>query len=181
MKELILGGARSGKSRYAERQALGSGKMPVYVATGWADDDEMADRIARHRAERGDSWLLVEEPLHLAQALLAVDGAGRVLVVDCLTLWLSNCLHMGDWQTARDRLIQVLPELAADVHLVSNEVGSGVVPLGPLPRRFVDESGWLHQALAGLCDRVTLVVAGLPLTLKASTWNESLNRAGGAR
>lgn len=168
MKELILGGARSGKSRYAERTALATGKTPVYIATGWADDAEMAARIDRHRADRSDIWLLVEEPLHLAQALLAVDGPERVLVVDCLTLWLSNCLHMGDWQTARDRLLVVLPQLAADVYLVSNEVGSGVVPLGPLPRRFVDESGWLHQAFAEICDRVTLVVAGLPLTLKSS-------------
>lgn len=166
MKELILGGARSGKSGYAERRALTSGKSPVYVATGWADDEEMTERIARHRAERGEGWLLVEEPLHLAQALLAVDDPERVLVVDCLTLWLSNCLHMGDWPAARDRLLMVLPQLSADVHLVSNEVGSGIVPLGPLPRRFVDESGWLHQTLAGVCTRVTLVVAGLPLTLK---------------
>lgn len=166
MKELILGGARSGKSAYAERRALASSKVPVYVATGWADDEEMAERIARHRADRGDGWILVEEPLHLAQALLAVDAPDRVLVVDCLTLWLSNCLHMGDWPSARDRLLSVLLQLKADVHLVSNEVGSGIVPLGPLPRRFVDESGWLHQALAGMCTRVTLVVAGLPLTLK---------------
>lgn len=166
MKELILGGARSGKSAYAERRALDSGKVPVYIATGWADDAEMVERIARHRADRGDAWLLVEEPLHLAQALLAVDGPGRVLVVDCLTLWLSNCLHMGDWQVARDRLLEVLPRLVADVHLVSNEVGSGIVPLGSLPRRFVDEAGWLNQALAQMCDQVTLVVAGLPLKLK---------------
>jgi adenosylcobinamide kinase/adenosylcobinamide-phosphate guanylyltransferase len=166
MKELILGGARSGKSGYAERCALTSGKTPVYIATGWADDEEMTERIARHRADRGENWLLVEEPLHLAQALLAVDDPERVLVVDCLTLWLSNCLHMGDWLAARDRLLTVLPQLSADVYLVSNEVGSGIVPLGPLPRRFVDESGWLHQALAGMCTRVTLVVAGLPLTLK---------------
>ena len=166
MKELILGGARSGKSAYAERCVLATGKLPVYVATGWADNEEMAQRIAQHRADRGDTWLLVEEPLHLAQALLTVDAPGRALVVDCLTLWLSNCLHMGDWQAARDRLRQVLPLLTADIYLVSNEVGSGIVPLGPLPRRFVDEAGWLHQALAQLCDQVTLVVAGLPLTLK---------------
>lgn len=171
MKELILGGARSGKSAYAERQALASGKVPVYIATGWADDDEMVARIARHRADRGDAWLLVEEPLHLAQALLAVDAPGRVLVVDCLTLWLSNCLHMGDWQAARERLLEVLPGLVADVHLVSNEVGSGIVPLGSLPRRFVDEAGWLHQALAQVCDQVTLVAAGLPLGLKTPTGN----------
>lgn len=166
MKELILGGARSGKSAYAEKSALATGKTPVYVATGWSDDPEMAARIDRHRADRGDRWLLVEEPLHLAQALLAVDGGDRVLVVDCLTLWLSNCLHMGDWQAARNRLLQVLPQLRADLFIVSNEVGSGIVPLGELPRRFVDESGWLHQALAQVCERVTLVVAGLPLALK---------------
>lgn len=104
--------------------------------------------------------------MHLAQALLAVDDPERVLVVDCLTLWLSNCMHMGDWPAARDRLLQVLPTLTADIHLVSNEVGSGIVPLGSLPRRFVDEAGWLHQALAQRCDQVTLVMAGLPLSLK---------------
>lgn len=166
MKELIIGGARSGKTSFAEKCALATGKTPVYVATGWADDTEMEDRIARHRADRGDRWLLVEEPLHLAQALLAVDGRERAIVVDCLTLWLSNCLHMGDWLKARERFLQVLPQLTADLFIVSNEVGSGIVPLGELPRRFVDESGWLHQALAQLCERVTLVVAGLPMTFK---------------
>src|SRR5690606_21338694 len=100
MKELILGGARSGKSTYAEQCALATGKTPVYIATGWPDDLEMIERIARHKADRGEGWLLVEEPLHLAQALLAVDREDRAVVVDCLTLWLSNCLHMGDWQAA---------------------------------------------------------------------------------
>lgn len=168
MKELILGGARSGKSRFAENRALASGKTPVYLATGWADDEEMSQRIALHQAQRGQEWLLAEEPVHLAQALLAMDGADRAIVVDCLTLWLSNCLHMSDWPQAKARLLQVLPMLKADVYLVSNEVGSGIVPLGELPRQFVDESGWLHQELAELCERVTLVVAGLPLTLKVT-------------
>lgn len=166
MKELILGGARSGKSAYAERQALATGKTPVYIATGWADDPEMAQRIERHQLQRGDRWLLVEEPLHLAQALLAVDGESCAVVVDCLTLWLSNCLHMGDWQSAKTRLLQILPQLTADIYIVSNEVGSGIVPLGELPRLFVDESGWLHQSLAQVCDKVSLVVAGLPWHLK---------------
>ncbi len=166
MKELILGGARSGKSAYAEQAALASGKAPVYIATGWAGDDEMQQRIVLHQARRGTQWLLAEEPMHLAQALLAVDAEDRAVVVDCLTLWLSNCLHMGDWPAAKARLLQVLPDLSADIYLVSNEVGSGIVPLGELPRRFVDESGWLHQELARICDRVQLVVAGLPLTLK---------------
>lgn len=166
MRELILGGARSGKSAYAEGCALATGKTPVYIATGWAGDDEMQERIAHHQARRGAGWLLAEEPVHLAQALLAVDGTDRAIVVDCLTLWLSNCLSMGDWPEARARLLQVLPRLTGDVFLVSNEVGSGIVPLGELPRQFVDESGWLHQALAQQCDRVSLVVAGLRLPLK---------------
>src|SRR5690606_18805910 len=97
MRELILGGARSGKSAYAEGCALATGKLPVYVATGWAGDDEMQERITHHQARRGVGWLLAEEPVHLAQALLAVDGPDRAIVVDCLTLWLSNCLAMGDW------------------------------------------------------------------------------------
>ena len=170
MLQLILGGARSGKSALAEQRAQAlAGQQLIYIATGSAGDEEMQQRIALHRAQReqGDmSWLTIEEPLALADALQEHNNAGSVILVDCLTLWLSNCLHHDCWQQQREALLSSLSALKADVLLVSNEVGSGIVPLGELSRRFADESGWLHQALARQCEQVTLVVAGLPLELK---------------
>ncbi len=166
MKHLILGGARSGKSRFAETQAHTTGKQLVYVATGSAGDTEMAERIDQHQQRRGSEWLLVEEPLALAEALSSLDDSNTTVVVDCLTLWLSNCLAEKRFEQEKTALLAVLPQLQCDVLLVSNEVGSGVVPLGELSRQFVDASGWLHQSLAPMCDRVTLVMAGLPLSLK---------------
>lgn len=168
MKELILGGARSGKSAFAQRQALTSGWPVVYLATAQAGDAEMAERIARHRAERPSDWGLVEEPLALAAALRAHAAAERCLLVDCLTLWLSNLLAAGDpcLRAETQALLTVLPTLPGRVLLVSNEVGQGIVPAHPLARRFRDEAGHLHQAIAQCCDRVSFVIAGLPLTLK---------------
>ena len=166
MHQLVLGGARSGKSAYAEAQAAASRQRLVYLATAEAGDAEMAQRIAHHRSGRDPGWLTVEEPLALAAQLAALNEAHNHIVVDCLTLWLSNCLATGCWEQQREALLALLPEVRATLYLVSNEVGSGVVPLGELSRRFVDESGRLHQQLATHCDRVTLVVAGLPLTLK---------------
>lgn len=174
MKEFILGGARSGKSGFAQRRALASGLQVTYLATAQAGDAEMADRIARHRAERPAGWGLVEEPLALAAALRTHAAPDRCLLVDCLTLWLSNLLAAGDRRlsTETDALLDALPALPGRILLVSNEVGQGIVPANPLARRFRDEAGRLHQAVAGRCDRVTLVVAGLPLTLKDSTQNQ---------
>lgn len=166
MKELILGGARSGKSRYAEQQAVHGGLPVTYVATATADDDEMARRIRRHRADRPAHWHTVEAPLRLAEALEIHAAAGHCLLVDCLTLWLSNCLARDLWAQQRRALLDVLPGLPGTVRLVSNEVGQGVVPMGELSRRFVDEAGWLHQDLAPLCDRVTFVTAGIAQTLR---------------
>lgn len=169
MKELILGGARSGKSRLAEERARASGLQLVYIATGQAGDEEMMARIAHHRQRRGDQWLLVEEPFALAKVLEAQANSQTCVLVDCLTLWLSNCLlteQTGYWEQQRSLLLDVLPRLPGRIILVSNEVGMGVVPMGEISRRFVDESGWLHQRLAEICDRVTLTVAGLPHTLK---------------
>jgi adenosylcobinamide kinase/adenosylcobinamide-phosphate guanylyltransferase len=168
MRTLILGGARSGKSALAERLAQDSGREVVYIATAEARDDEMRARIAHHRARRPAEWSCVEAPLALAAALAAHALSGRVLLVDCLTLWLSNLLHAGDarFRMERDALLEALPDLPGDVLLVSNEVGLGVVPLGALSRRFVDESGRLHQDLAARSERVLFVVAGLPMTLK---------------
>jgi adenosylcobinamide kinase/adenosylcobinamide-phosphate guanylyltransferase len=171
MHTLILGGARSGKSALAERLAFASGRAVVYVATAQARDGEMAERIAHHRARRPAEWLCVEEPLALADALHRHARADRCVLVDCLTLWLSNLLGDAEparFQRERAALLDTLPTLPGDILLVSNEVGQGIVPMGELSRRFVDEAGRLHQALAQTCERVFFVVAGLPLALKGS-------------
>lgn len=167
MKHLILGGARSGKSRHAEHLAEQSGLAVVYIATAEALDAEMSARIAHHRAQRPGHWQLVEEPLALAVVLRAQAAPDRCLLVDCLTLWLGNLLvDEARLQREIDALYAALPELPGEILLVSNEVGWGIVPDNPLARRFRDEAGRLHQQLAALCDRVTLVAAGLPLALK---------------
>lgn len=169
MKQLILGGARSGKSRYAERQAEALAKPVIYIATAEARDDEMQARIEKHQQQRSNDWLLIEESVYLADALLKNDAENTCLLIDCLTLWLSNLLGHDDpglFQQQRDALLQLIPELHADILLVSNEVGQGIVPMGELNRRFVDESGRLHQELAGICDKVTWIAAGLPQQLK---------------
>ncbi len=168
MKQFILGGARSGKSAFAQRQAQASGLNVIYLATAQAFDAEMTERIARHRAERPADWGLVEEPLALAAALRSHAAPDRCLLVDCLTLWLSNLLAAGDDRLSAEisDLLQTLPTLPGHVLLVSNEVGQGIVPANPLARRFRDEAGWLHQAIADCCNRTTFVIAGLPLTLK---------------
>jgi len=171
MRTLILGGARSGKSALAERLAAASGHEVVYVATAQAHDEEMAARIAHHRAQRPSHWLSVEEPLALAATLQAHTRPGRCVLVDCLTLWVSNLLGSPDadsFERERDALLKLMPSLKGQVLLVSNEVGLGVVPMGELTRRFVDEAGRLHQALAAQCERVVFVAAGLPLPLKGS-------------
>jgi adenosylcobinamide kinase/adenosylcobinamide-phosphate guanylyltransferase len=171
MRTLILGGARSGKSALAERLAIDSAREVVYIATAQAGDAEMAARIAHHRARRPQQWLCVEEPLHLADVLRDHARDDRCILVDCLTLWLSNLLGDADvqgFERERDRLLNVLPDLPGDVLLVSNEVGLGIVPMGELTRRFVDEAGRLHQAVAALSERVLFVAAGLPLALKGT-------------
>jgi adenosylcobinamide kinase/adenosylcobinamide-phosphate guanylyltransferase len=165
--ELILGGARSGKSTLAEQRAAAGGLELVYVATATAGDQEMSQRIAHHQQRRSAQWRLVEEPVALAQVLRQQQQPGRCIVVDCLTLWLSNCLHQQCWAQEKSQLLDVLPQLSGHIILVSNETGLGVVPMGELSREFVDEAGFLHQRLAMLCQQVTLVVAGLPLALKA--------------
>ena len=170
MKTLILGGARSGKSAFAQQQAVAGGLNVTYFATAEAGDAEMTARIIRHRAERPAAWGLVEEPLALAQALHTHAAPDRCLLVDCLTLWLSNLLAAGDDRLDAEvrALLHTLPTLPGQILLVSNEVGQGIVPAHPLARRFRDEAGLLHQAVARCCDRVTFVIAGLPLTLKDS-------------
>ncbi|HVB82801.1 MAG TPA: bifunctional adenosylcobinamide kinase/adenosylcobinamide-phosphate guanylyltransferase [Candidatus Binataceae bacterium] len=165
----MLGGVRSGKSRLAERLAAQNGLAVTYVATATAGDAEMRERIEAHRARRPNEWKLVEEPLAVGKVLRAHALPGRVLIVDCLTLWLTNLLMDADPQTLvreRENLLTVLPTLAGEILLVSNETGLGIVPSGELARRFCDEAGMLHQALAACCDRVILTVAGLPYLLK---------------
>jgi adenosylcobinamide kinase/adenosylcobinamide-phosphate guanylyltransferase len=169
--ELVLGGARSGKSKLAEQRAVESDLKLIYIATGTAGDDEMRKRIAHHQASRDESWLLVEEPINLADTLLLHSNTENCILVDCLTLWLSNCLHHNCWEQQRDKLLAAFGQLSGKLIFVSNEVGMGITPMGELTRRFVDESGFLHQQLATMCDRVTLVVAGLPLQIKPAAKN----------
>jgi adenosylcobinamide kinase/adenosylcobinamide-phosphate guanylyltransferase len=197
VKLLVLGGVRSGKSRYAESLGRAAAGPVTLIATGTAGDDEMAVRIAAHRAQRPRRWRVIEEPIHLSQALLAAApspgvtkslpsgesaqtaespgttrctcSTGPVIIVDCLTLWLTNLLCHSDGdllETEIEALFHVLPSLTASVVFVSNEVGFGIMPVNELARRFADHAGILHQRLAVLVDRVVLMVAGLAVTIK---------------
>ncbi len=169
--ELILGGARSGKSKIAEERARATGLGLLYIATGEAGDDEMASRIAHHRERRGNDWIVIEEPILLAEQLQNNATEENCILVDCLTLWISNCLFSNQhscWEVEREKLLTLLPTLPGQIIFVSNEVGMGVVPMGKETRLFVDESGWFHQRLAEKCDRATFIVAGLSHTLKGS-------------
>ena len=170
MLTLILGGARSGKSRLALQRAESTGKPVSFIATAQAQDAEMAARIARHQAERPPHWTTIEAPLDLAGAIRAAEAG--CIVVDCLTLWLTNCLCQPDPAAFDGTRTALLAALAArrddELILVSNETGLGIVPLGELTRRFVDEAGWLNQDLAQLADDVVFVAAGLPLVLKGN-------------
>ncbi|MEG1116167.1 MAG: bifunctional adenosylcobinamide kinase/adenosylcobinamide-phosphate guanylyltransferase [Janthinobacterium sp.] len=182
-RTLVFGGARSGKSAYAEKLARESGKEVVYLATAQAGDGEMATRIAHHRAQRPAEWTTLEEPLRLGDAILRHARPGRLLLVDCLTLWLTNLMFstgeaypdVGDialpelFHSERAHLLYALAEMAdtdCDLVLVSNEVGMGIVPYGAISRCFTDEAGRLNQAVAAVCDKAVLVAAGLPLHLK---------------
>ncbi len=165
---LVLGGARAGKSTYAEGLiAPRAGAGAVYLATAEPGDAEMAQRIAQHRVRRGNAWITIEEPLELTHALAEHARVGRPILVDCLTLWLSNLMLAGrDADAATHGLLDSLPTLAGPVVFVANEVGLGIVPDNALARRFRDAAGRLNQAVAAACQRVVLVVAGLPLVLK---------------
>ncbi len=177
--ELILGGARSGKSREAERRAAESGLAVTVIATAEALDDEMAARIRRHQADRPTAWRTVEAPLALADTLRREAAPARCVVVDCLTLWVSNLLadahtlpagataeDLPLFRRERDALLAALPTLPGHIIFVANEVGLGLVPETALGRLFRDEAGRLNQLVAALCPRVVLVAAGLPLVLK---------------
>lgn len=181
MRELIIGGARSGKSTLAEKRAVDSGLHVIYVATAQALDGEMERRIALHQARRPATWGLVEAPLGLAATLSRHAAPDVCLLVDCLTLWLSNMLFAGVAAKQAEAgeavdcalfagevqaLVDTLPGLPGRIIMVSNEVGWGLVPMGAVSRLFADEQGRLNQRVAAVCDQVTLVAAGLPLALK---------------
>lgn len=163
MNTLVLGGARSGKSSLAERLVRGMSGQPTYIATAIAGDEEMRARIAQHREQRGEGWHTVEEPLALSDAIRAADGP---VLVDCLTLWLSN-LMFAERDVAAETAGLLDAMATGPVVLVSNEVGMGLVPDTPLGRRFRDAQGRLNQAVAAAVPRVLFVAAGLPITLKA--------------
>jgi adenosylcobinamide kinase/adenosylcobinamide-phosphate guanylyltransferase len=179
-RTLVLGGARSGKSAHAEALAAASGKDVIYIATAQAGDDEMAARIARHQQQRSQSWKTIEVPLALGAAIAEWSTPQRLILVDCLTVWLSNLLfseekvfpEVGEiippacFDAQRASFLQALEHAAGDVIMVSNEVGMGVIPQGAISRWFVDEAGRLNQAAAARCERAVWVAAGLPMTLK---------------
>ncbi len=166
---LVIGGQKSGKSLYAEGLAAASGLKPVYLATATAGDAEMAARIAAHRQRRAENWSVVEEPLELAWVLPQVARPDALVLVDCLTLWLSNLIGAErPVEREIERLVAVLARLAEPVVLVSNEVGSGIVPDNAIARGYADHLGVLNQRVAAVVDRVVLVAAGLPLTLKGA-------------
>ncbi len=168
-KTLILGGVRSGKSRLAERLATESQFPVTYIATATIGDEEMRERIAAHRVRRPDHWQVIEEPLELASVLNQYTKVDHCVLVDCLTLWLTNLLTHPDtsrFDIERSAFLEVLPRLGGKLILVSNETNMGVTPMGELSRRYCDEAGKLHQEIAHHCDQVILTVAGLPLMLK---------------
>jgi adenosylcobinamide kinase/adenosylcobinamide-phosphate guanylyltransferase len=170
-KEIILitGGARSGKSQYAERRSLEMSGRPLYVATAEAKDAEMIQRIAEHRQRRGNHWRTIEEPLELTEALLTQRGKTDCVLVDCLTLWISNLLIQHDDKYASEKveeLIEKLPQLNFHLVFVTNEVGWGIVPDNPLARQFRDLAGWTNQQVAQMANEVILMVAGIPIITK---------------
>jgi len=167
---LVLGGARSGKSAFAERLVAETPATRVYLATATAGDDEMRERIAHHRARRGGGWRTIEEPLALVETLAREDRPDNAILVDCLTLWLSNLMHAGKNADVESRQLAVcLREASAKIVLVSNEVGLGLVPETPLGRAFRDAQGRLNQVIGAAVSNVAFIAAGLPIWLKQKT------------
>ncbi|WP_191602274.1 bifunctional adenosylcobinamide kinase/adenosylcobinamide-phosphate guanylyltransferase [Marinomonas algicola] len=173
MKHLVLGGVRSGKSKFAESWVCSRSEQSLatvaYVATSQAWDDEMRARISSHQLSRPTDWLLFEAPLSLAAALKKVDDGGHCVIVECITLWLTNLLCLEDEERLafeKQQLLSRLSDFKGDLVIVSGEVGLGIMPMNALARRFADEIGMFNQQLAQICQQVTLVSAGLPLFLK---------------
>ena len=168
---LIIGGARSGKSKYAEELAANNGLPVTYVATATAFDSEMEARIAHHQERRPDNWLLQECPLALVELLTIESQKQQTILVDCLTLWINNQLHKNPQQNFSllfSNLIDAVKNSPADIIFVANEVGLGIIPLGEITRQFVDEAGRLNQQIAQAANQVVFMVAGLPMLLKAT-------------
>lgn len=164
---LVLGGARSGKSRYAQRRAEQTGLKPLFVATAQPFDAEMEQRIARHRDERGSGWQTCEAPIDLPSAIQNNTAPDTIILVDCLTLWTSNLMLADhDIDAATDLLVSTIATASGPIIFVSNEVGLGIVPDNPLARRFRDAAGIVNQRIAAAADEVQYLVAGLPLPLK---------------
>ncbi len=166
---LILGGARSGKSSYAENLAKESGSDVIYLATANALDNETKQRIEKHQLDRPSTWVTIEEPIHLASCLLQYAKPQQTIIVDCLTMWLNNLLMLENPEQLRQEyndFLDCIHQLQGHIIFVSNEVGMGIIPLGELTRNFVDDAGRLHQQLGQLVENVTLIVAGIPLIVK---------------
>ncbi len=164
---LVLGGARSGKSRFAEQLVTDTGLKRHYLATGRAWDDEMKARIAAHRQDRGDGWATVEEPLQLVESLARLDHAGNVVLIDCLTLWVTNLMmENSNLASAFESLANHIETTRSRLVFVSNEVGMGIVPENRMAREFRDHAGRLHQLIAAKASEVYFVAAGLPLKMK---------------
>lgn len=166
---LVLGGTRSGKSSYAKHIVETVCKRPLYIATAEALDAEMSDRIARHRADRGDDWNCIEEPINVAQVLGNLPCRTDGVLLDCMTLWLSNVLMKegaAGFAKRKKDLLGALRRINSDLVIVSNEVGMGLVPDNKLGREFRDYAGWLNQDIAEIADNVVFVIAGIPLVLK---------------
>jgi len=169
MLQLILGGARSGKSRLAEKIALQSGLNVIYIATAQPLDEEMQERILHHQESRPREWQVIEEPLYLSEKLQEIDAQNQLILIDCLTLWMSNLLlqDASELQMSQcQKLLTILPNLKSEIILVSNETGLGVVPMGNISRKFIDESGRLHQQIGQIVQKVVFCVAGFPIILK---------------
>ena len=171
MKQLVLGGMKSGKSRLAETLAKNSNKKVIYIATSNANDKEMLLRVEKHQAYRPDSWQTIEEPIKLTETLKQCANENTCILIDCLTLWLTNLLMKEDTsllQAEVANLLETLSGLPGHIIFVSNETGLGIIPMGELTRQFCDEAGLLHQEIATICDRVIFTVAGLPHVLKGN-------------
>lgn len=172
---LVLGGARSGKSAYAQKRCETLGRRLVYIATAHPGDEEMAERIGRHRADRGPCWSTIEAEVDLCGALADAMQQADAVLVDCLTLWLSNLMLGGhDIAVARDDLARMTRQASVPLVMIANEVGLSIVPDNTLARRFRDEAGWMNQEIAAAAQEVVLVTAGLPLSLKARRSDEGV-------
>lgn len=175
MKTLILGGVKSGKSRLAETLATSTNRPVVLIATATAEDDEMKTRIKHHRQSRPPHWQIIEEPVSLATVLTQPIEDKKCIIIDCLTLWMTNLLLADDnslLEKEKQALINSLSTSTGNLIMVSNETNMGIIPMGNLTRRFCDETGILHQQIAEQCDNVFLTIAGLPMTLKGSLKND---------